>query len=72
MTWAVFERTLYMTKGGTLFREKQVAICATKEQALDELRRLSSDMRPDEGAPEWESPTYLVKIGVPLIGLVPG
>ena len=73
-TWSVFERTLRMSHGGTTVRENQVAICATRDQALDEFRRLSDCNCQDSycgrsGAPEWESPTYYIKEGAITIGL---
>lgn len=73
-TWSVFERTMFLGRSQTTVIEKQVAICGTMDQALDEVRRLSRDNCPDSwcpqrGASDSECPTYYIKSTAVTIGL---
>ena len=75
ITWNVYKRELYIGSSSTVLNVEQVAICATKDQALDEVRRLTEAHMPavwcpQRGSPEHESPTYYVKQGSTTIGLV--
>jgi hypothetical protein len=69
VTWNLYERRIGLSTNYGIVHDRVVAICATKDQALDELRRLSCKIDPRYFG-TFDMPTYYISEDAIAIGLV--
>ncbi len=66
-TWEVWSRLIIDNRHIVQY-ERCVAICATKQQAIDELSRIAGNQAEDPTLPDYERWALFVKRGSLLLG----